>query len=1004
MSKGLKTAGRYSGILMIAFLFLSIVSPAFLMGASGVPDVSRADDMIVGISIDHDSVYNTSAGEQLGVSYTITGDLMVSILHGEKVINSVGIDLFSRDDIRRSQTVYTWNHTPHESVPDDPMYFRLPSGLTAGDYAVSANFTIMNISAHPYQNVSEVETSALTLEDGTGFYRMTGYEPEEVDNGGSATVTLTYGSNREITDGYTMHLGLFNNDLGTWEVPRVSDPLGNVSYDRVTGNSVITISMGIAADLPTGLYSVRTVLIDPWGYSEIVNETAFTVIPEPLPPVLVNDTIYLMEDVPVAIDLNDHISDPNGDELTFWSDPVSNASISVEFINSSAVLFTPAPDWFGVEAVLIWADDGAGHNVSFPINISVESVEDLPRPAEDRTYHVDENGRYLKFDPQSLFVDPDIGDEFEVSLGWKWSEPSNGTPEKVRLYYWTDGTFRVSLITLEGWNASIRILGDLEEGHAEFPITAWVDEDTYVNSTAWIEVGQVNDPPIALIDVFTGVLNQELFVDLSGVFVDPDNSSDELSFSIEGVGYGINATLEEGSGNLTIYPDHAWSGSSWITIAATDGVDITVHSFFVVIPETGYVVSGIVTYENASVHLVDISDWELMAEISFTTVTDMFHVSVDPENGTFSIELNGGDYTMFIGLNLDWSRYYVPGTTSGYEAPDFFDITVAGDMPIEIIIPWIEVEDTTAVWSDIDFESHTITSNDEEVVVFVPVFDPSLDGYDDIVVNFVIGEGEDELVFLMAWDPVTSGYHLRIDDDELEEIDDHEEDYFFADETGENRSSTFQHEFDDDEDDEKLGILGVLFLLFLLFVGVIAALIIAFITGVILALILIAVGLVLLAGLIIISLIIAVVIGLVLILIPILLLIALIIGAVGLFLFIGLILSIVAVLGVLLFVVVLLPILILLILGGLLLAVLIPIGLVLLLIVGTIITVILAVVVSIIIAVVAAVALLAAVVLIFVLGVLFFILVLAIALPIIVIVEIIRAMRRRKTETFEFEE
>ncbi|MGA1821256.1 MAG: Ig-like domain-containing protein [Thermoplasmatota archaeon] len=1026
MSRGPKSTGRYSGILIAISFLILMLSPVIVEGDSRDSAPARAEDMILGIDLDHGSVYNTSAGQAIGVSYTISGDLLVSILHGEKVINSVGIDLVRPDAPGRPIRVHTWNHTPRETAPDDPMYFHLPGHLPPGSHIVSANFTIMNISAHPYDNVSEVETSTITLLDGTNFYRLIECLPHHVDNGGTGVVDIVYESRREITEGYTMHLGFYNTDLGTWEMPQITDPLQNVTYDRAAGTSTIVVSAGIPADFPLGPYSVRSVLMDPWGYHEMVNRTAFAVIPEPLPPVLTNSTIYMMEDVPVVIDLNDHISDPNGDILTFGAVPASNSSLSLEFTNSSHVLIAPDPDWFGIETVEIWADDGTGHNLSFEFDISVEGVEDLPRPVEDLTILVGENARFVEFDPHDLFHDPDPGDEFGVSLGWEWSDEGYGIMSVNRLYHWTDGTFDVRLISTQSSEASVQLVRDVEEGRAEFPITAWMDNGTFVNSTAVVEVDPVNDPPSSSIEVFEGSVDEELVVNLPEVFTDPDNSSGELSFSIVESGPWINATIVDGV-NLTIHPDQRWIGTSFITISASDGIDFTVHTFSLIISPGMYFVQGTLTYENASVHLSDVSDWELAAEVSFTSLTEMYHSAVDPYDGSFSVLIMGGAYTVHVGLKLDQSRLHIPGIRSGYESPEYFDISVNEDLYVEIIIPWIDIEDDTADWSDIDFESHDIGSADDEIKIIIPVFDPLLEGYEDVIVYLVIGDGEDELVFFVPWDPSTEGYHIRIDAEDLEDADD---DYFFADGSGENKTRTFHYEFDDEEDEDRFGIIGFLLLMFLLMVGVIAALIAAlitaFIAGIVIALVLMAVGLVLIVGLILISLIITAVVGLILLLIPLVIaaaltaiLVVLIIGTVALFLFIGILLTIGVAAGILLLLVIILPLLVILLVGGLLLAVLIgiaaligaiiaavlsilfPVFLLLLLMVGAVVSVILAVVVFVIIGLLLDAVLIIALVSAVILGLIILVVSAAVAVPIVLIILIVRAVRERKYEPVE---
>jgi hypothetical protein len=86
------------------------------------------------------------------------------------------------------------------------------------------------------------------------------------------------------------------------------------------------------------------------------------------------------DDQRMIADLNDYVSDPDGDQLRF--DYIELEGLSVNITGEHELYLQPAENWNGVTEIVIAADDGNEGFVTDTISITVNSINDLPSEFE----------------------------------------------------------------------------------------------------------------------------------------------------------------------------------------------------------------------------------------------------------------------------------------------------------------------------------------------------------------------------------------------------------------------------------------------------------------------------------------------------------------------------------------------------------------------------------------------------------------------------------------------
>jgi VCBS repeat-containing protein len=97
-------------------------------------------------------------------------------------------------------------------------------------------------------------------------------------------------------------------------------------------------------------------------------------------PVLISNVLTVNEDNVLSVQLS--AADGDGDSLTFVLDQAATHG-QVTVSGSGLLTYTPAPDYFGPDSVAVKIADSLQSQVSWPIAITVNSVNDLPVAVDD---------------------------------------------------------------------------------------------------------------------------------------------------------------------------------------------------------------------------------------------------------------------------------------------------------------------------------------------------------------------------------------------------------------------------------------------------------------------------------------------------------------------------------------------------------------------------------------------------------------------------------------------
>ena len=336
------------------------------------------------------------------------------------------------------------------------------------------------------------------------------------------------------------------------------------------------------------------------------------------------------------------------------------------------------------------------------------------------------------FDPQDLFYDPDGPAEFVVSLGWEWAKNETNVSVETPIWSWTDGNFSVMINDTVNTDGMAMLIADLEEGSADFPLTAWINHTPILNATGTVEVIPVNDVPMPKDSTIQLYKNGGQTFNLSALFEDPD--SEMLNFTVnDTMTENVEVAYEWMTHMLTLTPAVNWTGTTTFMVNATDGIDYQEYTMTVEVILRSYTVSGTISFQ-----AVD------GVSVNLTNVTFMIgenEVALD-ENGSFSIEIDEGDYDVTLEIPDDL-LYSMDDEMSGYEIPVLAPINLTGDETYDVTVSYKEYESPVemASWDDLDFENVEF-DDDDDLMVILPV----MNGTEDNLVKFSqLESGFDEL-------------------------------------------------------------------------------------------------------------------------------------------------------------------------------------------------------------------------------------------------------------------
>ena len=288
-------------------------------------------------------------------------------------------------------------------------------------------------------------------------------------------------------------------------------------------------------------------------------------------PVATDDSATTTEDTAVTMDLTQNDTDLDGDTLTVTQidgqDIAAGGSVDVGFgtvtmNDDGTVTFNPDDNWNGVDTFEYTVSDGTATDTG-TASITVDAVNDGPVATDDTETTTEDNAVTLDLTANDTDLD---GDTLTVT---QIDGQDIAAGESVDVGYGTvtlneDGT--VTFNPDENWNGTETF---------EYTVSDGTATDT---GTASIDVGAVNDGPVATDDTATTTEDNAVTLDLTAN--DTDLDGDTLTVTqIDGqdiaagesvdVGYGT-VTLNE-DGTVTFNPDENWNGTETFEYTVSDG-------------------------------------------------------------------------------------------------------------------------------------------------------------------------------------------------------------------------------------------------------------------------------------------------------------------------------------------------------------------------------------------------------------------------------------------------
>ncbi len=350
-----------------------------------------------------------------------------------------------------------------------------------------------------------------------------------------------------------------DNDILTYSIVNV------IVNSSVSGTPIATINSttGVVSYTPSTDLSIHTDIViyracDPSGACSTAQMAIF-VPASPFPPVSIGSKSTINEDSPTGavVNLNNLVSDPNGDAVTITGfAPISNTQGTVSLING-VLTFVPALNFNGIVEITFTGCEVINPTISCTSNvvtITVNAINDAPVLTnktnvgnEDSTI----SGSVLNVLND---VDPD-GTTLSVNTN-PVSGPTNGT---ITLN--TDGTYLY--IPNPNFNGIDVVTVQMCDNGTPLPPLC-------SNLTLTITVNGVNDAPIAPLVTIVG--NEDMFVNYTIIGIsDPDNGDVLTVSTINGANTAKGGTITITSNGLVSYiPATDFTGTDTYTYEVCD--------------------------------------------------------------------------------------------------------------------------------------------------------------------------------------------------------------------------------------------------------------------------------------------------------------------------------------------------------------------------------------------------------------------------------------------------
>jgi len=292
-----------------------------------------------------------------------------------------------------------------------------------------------------------------------------------------------------------------------------------ISYDGTT-----IVYQSSASDLIKG----KNIIGEQIYFTKVNNE-----------PIAINDTVTLAEDTNVTIPVLNNDTDQNGDNLTIYK-IIGPLHGTVTVNPDKTILYKPYSNYNGLDSFSYTITDGKNGFSTAVVNITVTPVNDAPVAANDAKMTPGNTSVVIPV----LLNDSDMDNDNLSITGT--SNPLHGTinvnPDKTITY--TPNT---------GFIGSDSFTYTINDGHGEA-------------STATVTI-TVNNPPIAVNDVFNTLNTVSTAIDVTKNDMDPDG--DNLTVSIFSKPLHGKVSI---NGNIITYtPNAGYFGSESFKYTINDG-------------------------------------------------------------------------------------------------------------------------------------------------------------------------------------------------------------------------------------------------------------------------------------------------------------------------------------------------------------------------------------------------------------------------------------------------
>lgn len=376
-----------------------------------------------------------------------------------------------------------------------------------------------------------VAFAAITIMAGCGGGDGTGPTPppQPANRAPEATVvasTMTIPVGLSVTTNVSTSFRDPDGDALTFSATTSDASVATVSVTgsqvAITGVSPGTATVTITARDPGGLTA---------SYSIAVTVNGPPVVAETIPAQILD------EGATATINLADHFSDPDDDELTYESATSDAAVATVSVEGATAMIMGVAA---GSATITLTARDGYGQEATQEVGVTVEEANQSPQATDP-------------VPAQALMPDGSV----TIDLSGHFTDPD----DDALTYEGATSDAAVATVAVDGSSATIT---GVAAGTATITFTASDPDGLSATQDAAVTV---NTPPApqGTIDAITVAVDASTTLAVSGYFTDADG--DALSYEAASSDDDI-ATASAADSTVTIN-GHA-AGSATITITATD--------------------------------------------------------------------------------------------------------------------------------------------------------------------------------------------------------------------------------------------------------------------------------------------------------------------------------------------------------------------------------------------------------------------------------------------------